>query len=60
MRDEVNSFLEGYIDKSVLAEAVTNEMLDCKVPLTPENAKKIWLNVVEHLSDVIKEGIEHL
>ena len=30
MRDEVSSFLEENIDKSVLAEAVTNEMFDGK------------------------------
>jgi hypothetical protein len=59
MSDEVNRFLEGFIDKGVLVVAVTNEMIDGKVPLTSENAKKIWLNVLERLSDVIKEAIEH-
>ena len=41
MSDEVNRFLEGFIDKGVLVVAVTNEMIDGKVPLTSENAKKI-------------------
>ena len=55
----INLFLKDFIDVELLALVVIQYMQEAKVPLTSENAKKIWLNVLERLSDVIKEAIEH-
>jgi len=53
-------YLVSYIDVDVLAWAIGSQMVVAKVPLTYENAKKIWLDVVENLPDVIEGAIEHL
>ncbi len=57
--DFVAKVLKESIDVNVLTEAVCQALVDAEVPLTIENAKKLWLSFIENsLSDNLKRNIE--
>jgi hypothetical protein len=59
--DFVAKVLKEYIDVNVLTEAVCQALVDAKVPLTIDNAKKLWLSFLENsLSENLKESIERV
>ena len=49
VRDQLDEELADYIDTSVIAECILDEMEDQALDLTFENAKEVWLSVLEHL-----------
>lgn len=56
----VRQALADWIDTDVIAERILEEMEELGVSLTLEQAKGVWLNVLEcELSDVVKETVEY-
>lgn len=47
--DSVETDLADFIDTNVLAEVITGELRDAGVPVTLDNAKKVYLNILEEL-----------
>lgn len=56
---DINQELADWIDTDVIAEHILDELKEQGVSLTLENAKDVWLDVLENgLCDAIKSAIE--
>lgn len=51
--DTLENRLADYIDTAVLAQCVVEEMSEQGVEMSFENAKRIWLSVLENLHDLV-------
>ena len=56
----VEAELIDWIDLSVIAECVIEEMADQDVPLTLANAKKVWLDVLENLHSQLEVSVDRI
>jgi len=55
----VKDDLAGWIDTDVIAEHILDEMEDQDVPATFENAKTVWLDLLEtELCDAISSSVK--
>jgi len=51
--------LADWIDTTVIAEAILEELEEQQVVVTLENAKTIWLDVLEHeLPDALRSSVK--
>jgi len=57
---DIREELADWIDTDVIAERILEEMEEQGVSLTLEQARDVWLNVLEcELSDAVKEAVEY-
>ena len=56
----VESELIDWIDPSVIAECILEEMADQEVPLTLDLAKQVWLKVLESLHDHLESAVDRI
>ena len=49
--------LTDWIDTSVIAEAILEELEEQGVPVTLENAQKVWLDTLEELHHLASSSI---
>lgn len=56
----VESNLIDWIDPSVIAECVLEEMADQDMPLTLDLAKKVWLDVLENLHSQLEVSVDRV
>ena len=56
----VENDLIDWIDPSVIAECILEEMADQEVPLTLANAKEVWLKVLESLNDYLQSAVDRV
>lgn len=54
----VESQLTDWIDPSVIAGIILEEMADQEVPLTFPLARKVWLDALENLHGQIRASVE--
>jgi len=56
----VESELIDWIDPSVIAENILEEMADQEVPLTLDLAKEVWLKVLESLHGHLESAVDRI
>lgn len=56
----VESELADYIDNSVPAQCILNEMADQDMPLTLDLAKRVWLDVLENLHSQLEVSVDRI